>query len=265
MLHFFRQIRQRLLTDNKFSKYLLYAVGEILLVVIGILIAIQVDNWNQQREQQQTARRYLARLIEDVSADIEQFQRKSDHALFKFHSGQQLLKWIGEAPVHLHPDAAISPLTAQNMIWPNPLPNEPDSLFLALSFLWSVREALPVISRSTINEMTSTGAFSYLGNTRLKDATNYYYNDIDWRFGEQLKSRRQERIDFWSNSLLKSGVLAQDISTVEDPLGLIRNNTERIGYLRAIIRSAWFEAISLNILQVQAHKLIQQIKKELEP
>jgi hypothetical protein len=47
MLRFFRQIRQRLLTDNKFSKYLLHAVGVILLVVIGILIAIQVDNWNE--------------------------------------------------------------------------------------------------------------------------------------------------------------------------------------------------------------------------
>lgn len=236
-----------------------------MLVVIGILIALQVDNWRQQREQQETARRYLASLIVAVTADVDQFQRKSDHALFKFHSGQQLLKWIGEAPVHLRPEEEIGPLTAQNMIWPNPLPNEPDSLFLALSFLWSIREALPVISRSTINEMTSTGAFSYLGNKRLKDAINYYYNDIDWRFGEQLKTRRQERIDLWSNSLLKSGVLAQDISTVENPLDLIRNNTERIGYLRAIIRSAWFEAHSLNILNVQAHKLIQKINKELEP
>jgi hypothetical protein len=50
MLHFFRQIRQRLLTDNKFSKYLLYAVGEILLVVIGILVALQIDNWNEERK-----------------------------------------------------------------------------------------------------------------------------------------------------------------------------------------------------------------------
>lgn len=53
MIRFFRQIRQRLLTDNKFSKYLLYAVGEILLVVIGILIALQVDNWNEGRKQKE--------------------------------------------------------------------------------------------------------------------------------------------------------------------------------------------------------------------
>ena len=44
MIRFFRKIRQRLLTENKFSKYLIYAIGEILLVVIGILIALNINN-----------------------------------------------------------------------------------------------------------------------------------------------------------------------------------------------------------------------------
>ncbi len=47
MIKFFRKIRQRLLTENKFSKYLIYAIGEIILVVIGILIALQINNWNE--------------------------------------------------------------------------------------------------------------------------------------------------------------------------------------------------------------------------
>jgi hypothetical protein len=55
MLRFFRRIRHRLLNNNKFSKYLLYAVGEIMLVVIGILIALQIDNWNEDRMQRKTA------------------------------------------------------------------------------------------------------------------------------------------------------------------------------------------------------------------
>jgi len=67
MLRFFRQIRQHLLTDNKFSKYLLYAVGEILLVVIGILIAIQVDNWNEERK----AGLVELSLLEELKADLE--------------------------------------------------------------------------------------------------------------------------------------------------------------------------------------------------
>ena len=51
MIKFFRKIRQRLLTENKFSKYLLYAIGEIILVVIGILIALSINNWNEKRKE----------------------------------------------------------------------------------------------------------------------------------------------------------------------------------------------------------------------
>jgi len=50
MIKFFRKIRQILLTENKFSKYILYAIGEIALVMIGILLALQVNNSNEQRK-----------------------------------------------------------------------------------------------------------------------------------------------------------------------------------------------------------------------
>jgi hypothetical protein len=71
MLRFFRQIRQRLLTDNKFSKYLLYAVGEILLVVIGILIAFQVDNWNEERKNEEKVKNILSDIMVELISDIE--------------------------------------------------------------------------------------------------------------------------------------------------------------------------------------------------
>ncbi|MFT7066002.1 MAG: hypothetical protein ACJAUO_001580, partial [Sediminicola sp.] len=51
MIKFFRKIRQKMLTENKFSKYLLYAIGEIILVVIGILIALSINNWNENRKE----------------------------------------------------------------------------------------------------------------------------------------------------------------------------------------------------------------------
>ena len=50
MIKFFRHIRQNLIMENKTRKYLKYAVGEIVLVVIGILIALQVNNWNENRK-----------------------------------------------------------------------------------------------------------------------------------------------------------------------------------------------------------------------
>jgi type II secretory pathway pseudopilin PulG len=264
MIRFFRTLRQRLLAENRVSRYLLYAVGEIVLVMIGILLALQVNNWNQQREQQKTVNRFLASLVEDIKADTAQFRLASDQAIFRFHTGQQLLKWVGEPPVKLRPEEVIGPLTPENRIWNKPLPEEPDSLFLAQSFLWSIRTAHTVLSRATVSEMTGTGTFSYLKNKPLKDAINQYYNDIDWRYGEELVAQRQQIANDWSKSLKKSGVLAQDISNVEDPLGLLRNNPERIGNLRAIIRSAWFEGQSLEIMQAEALELIGLIETELE-
>ena len=67
MIKFFRHIRQKLLSENKFSKYLLYAIGEILLVVIGILIALQINNWNQEK----IDRKQEVKLLSQITTDLE--------------------------------------------------------------------------------------------------------------------------------------------------------------------------------------------------
>jgi len=69
MIKFFRKIRQRLLTENKFSKYLLYAIGEIILVVIGILIALSINNWNEDKKNRKLISNYKKSLIENLVRD----------------------------------------------------------------------------------------------------------------------------------------------------------------------------------------------------
>ena len=66
MIKFFRKIRKKLLTENKFSKYLLYGIGEIVLVVIGILIALQINNWNESKKLQQTE----IELLKEIAANL---------------------------------------------------------------------------------------------------------------------------------------------------------------------------------------------------
>lgn len=72
MTSFFRKIRQNLLSQNRVTRYLAYAIGEILLVVIGILIALQVNNWNQERLAKMKAKSYHERIIEDLEIFIDE-------------------------------------------------------------------------------------------------------------------------------------------------------------------------------------------------
>jgi hypothetical protein len=70
MIKFFRKIRQNLLMENKTAKYFKYAIGEIILVVIGILIALGINNWNENRKLRNQEIIYLHNLKDDIVAQI---------------------------------------------------------------------------------------------------------------------------------------------------------------------------------------------------
>jgi len=77
MIKFFRRIRQNLLTENKFSKYLIYAIGEIILVVLGILIALSINNWNDNRKNRIAEQKLYKTLIEILEGDLEDVRSKT--------------------------------------------------------------------------------------------------------------------------------------------------------------------------------------------
>jgi Family of unknown function (DUF6090) len=74
MLKIFRKIRQNLLSENKTSKYTIYAVGEIFLVVVGILIALQINNWNETKKEQAITDKYLSGFVSDLEKDRIQLE-----------------------------------------------------------------------------------------------------------------------------------------------------------------------------------------------
>jgi len=80
MIKFFRKIRQRLLTDNKFSKYLLYAIGEILLVVIGIIIAVSIGEWRQQIKE----KKEVTTIYKNLKYELNQDKQRLDILILKY-------------------------------------------------------------------------------------------------------------------------------------------------------------------------------------
>jgi hypothetical protein len=75
MPRIFNSIRQRLLKENRLTRYLVYAIGEILLVVIGILIAVNINDWNADRKQQREIQQLLTVFEKDLVANIKECNR----------------------------------------------------------------------------------------------------------------------------------------------------------------------------------------------
>jgi len=70
MIKFFRKIRQKLISEGKTGNYLKYAMGEIILVVVGILIALSINNWNEDRKSEAKKQDYYVQLLDDLNNDI---------------------------------------------------------------------------------------------------------------------------------------------------------------------------------------------------
>jgi len=103
MIKFFRKIRYNLIEKNKTGKYLKYAIGEIVLVVIGILIALQINNWNEQRKLNSNDLQLCKELLNDAVADSIFFESR--------HVGlgelKSVIHYILEKPELRKPDSVI--------------------------------------------------------------------------------------------------------------------------------------------------------------
>lgn len=74
VINIFRRVRQRFLTEGQLSRYLLYAIGEIILVVIGILIALQINNWNEDNKTNNSINSHLTILEQNLLEDKVQLE-----------------------------------------------------------------------------------------------------------------------------------------------------------------------------------------------
>lgn len=100
MIKFFRKIRQKLLTENNLSRYLLYAIGEIVLVVIGILIALQINNWNNNNAERRLENQVLNEILVNLKTDLQNIGiKKKENSEFEKHNRLVYLHLKNKSPL----------------------------------------------------------------------------------------------------------------------------------------------------------------------
>ncbi|MDT0558332.1 DUF6090 family protein [Ichthyenterobacterium sp. W332] len=109
MLKFFRHIRKDHMEKNKTTKYIKYAIGEIILVVIGILIALQINNWNESRKDTIKEQQILSQLKEEYAANLLQLEQKIAHRKKIITAATRVLQFIDE-PITIKGDNLSSQL-----------------------------------------------------------------------------------------------------------------------------------------------------------
>ena len=166
MFKFFRKIRVKLLLEGNLKKYLLYAIGEILLVVIGILIALQINNLNEEKKERRLATTYLENLELDLISDLKAIEKTSTDIDFYENEGYYSL------------DVIEGNIT------------EVDKTRFLKSLIWNNHYPIFQPTRSTYEDLISSGNIKLLKNNDLKVALSKYYLRSDW--WEQFEQRAKD-------------------------------------------------------------------------
>lgn len=172
MIKLFRTIRQRLVTENKFSKYLIYAIGEIILVVIGILIALSINNWNENRKANNEENAILENLYENLMIAKQQ----SESLISEEEALKQLL--INVLGVETNP-VEITKRTIS------------DSIFKIA--VWDLQSDLPIVN-AYIN-LKNTNKLSLIKNKKI----NEKFSDLDFQFNK-LNNILEDRLSVHQKS-----------------------------------------------------------------
>lgn len=106
MIKFFRKIRKKLIEQSKVRNYFLYAIGEIILVVIGILIALSLNGWKEDRIQHNEELQTLRQLREEFNANLVQLDEKISMRTAMVNAGAMLLKYH-DNPSIMVPDSVV--------------------------------------------------------------------------------------------------------------------------------------------------------------
>lgn len=170
MIKFFRKIRQNMIQENRVSKYVLYAIGEIILVVIGILIALQINNWNKKQKDIEKEQQILLSLREEFKQNIKELE--FDHSI-----NEGCLKAI---------------VALMNFDYTKDFKTKTIDSLLGQVYNYATFDA----RLGVMNDITSSGNLELIRDSKLKYALNQWTGELD-DYKEDVIVRRE----YWVNNV----------------------------------------------------------------
>ena len=245
MIFFLRKLRAKLVNQQKMLSYLAYAFGEILLVVIGILIALQVGDWKQQRTDRRLEKAYLERLIIDMDTDLRIANYIMETLETKAVSMSKVRAYVDDPTIILD-----------------------DSVMINLKRSYIMGSELPNARLTgTFQELISTGNLSLIQNTDLRNGIVNFYSGWQHRY-DRIESFHTEyitlilqiadRFNFFEDNPLYIGKPLKEVLTelkVEDLF--YRYYMEEVNYMG-------FAKNTIETNKLHVEKTLGSIKEELE-
>jgi len=185
MLKLFRKIRQQLITSGKAKNYFFYAIGEIILVVIGILIALQINSWNENRKDRILEKEYLNRILVDIKSDqellnvytLDRYERKVEclkkgkayyQGNYKITDTIQFLNDISYGSVYGFVDWFLNKNTYNELISTGNLRKiQSDSLRTAINDYYEISNALNNSGKNYVS-----GYINFINSLKVFDVNN---------------------------------------------------------------------------------------------
>jgi Family of unknown function (DUF6090) len=242
MLRIFRNIRQKLAAENKVMAYLRYAIGEILLVVIGILIALQVNNWNENRKERLIEIKYLKNLKHDLQSDSTDLVYYKNIRVGQANAARELIELAKTKNV-----SDVFKL---------------DSLYTTVALWW---EFVP--NNNTFEELRSSGNLKLLRNDSIKNLLL----DLNKENEDLVSSRNHMRREY-ENYLYDQKNKQVNFLDVNDPERIkniidwyypnkesVKKNTEKI---KEQYRLLFNDTLFINGLALTAGNLLWLIKDD---
>ncbi len=240
MIKFFRHIRRSLINQNQMGKYFKYAIGEILLVVIGILIALQINNWNEAKKEHKIGIQFLKGISNDIKKDLVLVD-----SLLKLN--QQTFSIISSIDSVFHKKPFYYAKRNSQLF------SKPDTLDFEHVFYRNV-SFRPI--NSTYNSLISDGKTALIKNKSLLDEIQRIYNENHQRVASNYQAIKSLEIGITAKYAFEK------LNWTYTDLKAAKNQPIFYDLVNFTEEKYWY---ALNLLRIKknSEKVIALIDKEL--